>query len=54
MPRDKLVQSLGLRAQAVEKVVDFSIGPFIEKSIRLGNIFDTEQPEVQRYGALKP
>lgn len=53
IPRDKLVQSLGLRAQAVEKVADFSIGPFVEKSIQLGTVFDTEQPGVQRYGALK-
>lgn len=53
MPRDKLVQSLGLQVQAVEKVADFSIGPFVEKSIRLRAVFDSVEPGVQRYGALK-
>ncbi|WMT41668.1 DUF2334 domain-containing protein [Paenibacillus sp. D2_2] len=53
MPRDRLVQSLGLQVQALEKVADFSIGPFVEKSIRLKSVFDSKQPGVQRYGALK-
>jgi len=53
MPRDKLVQSLGLQVQAMEKVADFSIGPFVEKSIRLKTVFDSKEPGVQQYGALK-
>lgn len=53
MPRDKLVQSLGLQMQEVEKMADLTIGPFIEKSIRLRTVFDSEQPGVQKYGALQ-
>lgn len=53
MPRDKLVQSLGLQVQAVEIVADLSIGPFVEKSIRLSSIYDSAQPGIQRYGTLK-
>jgi uncharacterized protein YdaL len=52
-PQDKLVHSLGLQAKAMEKVADFSIGGFVEKSLRLSSVFDTNEPGVQRYGVLK-
>ncbi|KKO52899.1 hypothetical protein [Paenibacillus sp. DMB20] len=52
-PRDRLAQTLGLQVRAVGKVADFSIGPFVEKSVRVPYIFDSMQAEARKYGTLK-
>ncbi|HEY4391134.1 MAG TPA: hypothetical protein VGN02_07270 [Paenibacillus sp.] len=52
-PRSKLIHTLGLQVQAVEKMADLSIGPFAEKSIHLTSIYNSNAPDVQRYGTLK-